>query len=111
MQQNVVQNDQEMAIATTASEAPNPIVPVNKENVAPENALIPFEPVFNENQEDPTNVPVPVQLTAPPVPVTLQQPMAHQNNSQVVTNQLRQAPVMFQGATFQNCTINLNVPQ
>lgn len=86
-----------------------PIVQVNKENVAPENALIPFEAVLNENLGDQQNLPVVIPSTVS-APVPLQQAIPPSNNH-VVTNQLRQAPVMFQGATFQNCTINLNVPQ
>lgn len=65
------------------------IIPNN--NVVPQNALIPFE--ANLNAEP--------MLPDPPA------------GSQVVTNnnQLKQAPILFSGATFNNCTINLNVPQ
>lgn len=68
-------------------------VMVNKENVLPEQALIPFDSNLNEHNNAQVAVPT------------------SQSNSQVVNNQLKQAPIMFQGATFSNCTINLNVPQ
>lgn len=70
----------------------------NNENVSPENALVPFEPNFDDK-------------TPPSMPLANITPNIGQSNNQVVTNQVRQAPVMFQGATFQNCTITLNVPQ
>lgn len=62
-----------------------------KENVTPQNAIIPFD----------SNLEVAQPVQATPI----------QNNSQVVKNQLKQAPMLFSGATFNNCTINLNVPQ
>lgn len=76
-----------------------PIMP-NKDNVPPEKALVPFEPNMDEKE-----------IAQPPVAPPVAAPTIGQSNNQVVTNQLRQAPVMFQGATFQNCTIHLNVPQ
>lgn len=82
---------------------PPPLFP-NNPNVVAENAIIPFEPIFDDNQNE--------------IQPALPQQMAHQmvqqpqqNNSQVVTNQVKQAPVLFQGATFHGCTINLQVPK
>lgn len=84
------------------AEAPNnmPSVPAveiipNKENVTPENAIIPFEADATEDR--------------------INQAMVPTNSNQVVTNtqnnQLKQAPILFSGATFNNCTITLNVPK
>lgn len=68
------------------------IVP-NKENVQPENAIIPFD--ANIQPADAVN-------------------LASTSSNQVVTNtqnnQLKQAPILFGGAIFNNCTINLNMP-
>lgn len=70
------------------------IIP-NKENVSPENAIVPFDANLQEVQSPEPNVPI-------------------STSNQVVTNtqnnQLKQAPVLFSGATFNNCTINLNMP-
>lgn len=74
--------------------APTAVQPAG--NIQPKDAIIPFEPNFNENPND-NNNPLPLLST--------------QNNNQVVNNQMRQAPIMFQGATFHNCTIQMNVPQ
>lgn len=108
--QNDTPNNVQEVVIPTANQASD--VVINKENVLPENALIPFAPVFQENKEI-TGIAPPAIPTPMPVQnqMSLQNQIPPQNNSQVVTNQLRQAPVMFQGATFQNCTINLSVPQ
>lgn len=87
--------------------APAPIAP-EKENITAENAVIPFHPNFTENcqnEENPTLAIAPQNGATPTLMTT-----TSTNNSQVVHNQLRQAPVMFQGATFNNCTITLQVP-
>lgn len=73
-----------------------PIIAPNKENVIPENALIPFESNLGDGDN---NASVPT--------VALLQATSNITNN----NQVKQAPVMFGGATFHNCTFNLNVPQ
>lgn len=70
-------------------------IPPNN-NILPENAVIPFKPHIVNNENNEVDIP-------PAIP-------NQQNNSQVV-NQLKQAPMLFSGATFNNCTIQLNVPQ
>lgn len=82
---------------------PAPQIIADNENVMPENAIIPFEAVLHENDNE-------LQPMLPQ-PGTASIQLAHQNNSQVITNQLKQAPILFQGATFHGCTINLQVPQ
>lgn len=73
------------------------IMPGNKENIQEENAIIPFEPNLNENDTH--------QVA----------PMAPADPTKVVTNTqnnlLKQAPILFGGATFNNCTINLQMLQ
>lgn len=76
----------------------NAPVMVEKENVLPQNAIIPFQPNFDEGNN------------AQMAPV-LAGPAPLQNNQVVNNNQLKQAPALFAGATFSNCTINLNIPQ
>lgn len=98
-----IENVQQQLQLPQAPPNPIPVVPQNKENVYPDNAIIPFEPQVNEN---PTIMPAMHGQIPVPAPH-----LASTNNSQVVTNQVRQAPVMFGGATFHNCTINMNVPQ
>lgn len=73
---------------------PMPPVAIPAENVTPANAVIPLQANLNDTTNNDT---VPVLST--------------QHNNQVVHNQMRQAPIMFQGATFHNCTIQMNVPQ
>lgn len=80
----------------------NPAIVQEKENVQPENAAIPFEHNIDEH---PNNAGA-VEVATPENQFTL-----IQNDSQVVNNQLCQAPMLFPGATFHNGTINLNVPQ
>lgn len=75
---------------------------INQENVLPENAVIPFEANLDHAPPEIAQmIPVPI---AAPVPANAQ-----------VTNQMnnlqKQAPVMFGGATFNNCTINFQMPQ
>ena len=66
----------------------------NVPNVNPDQAIIPLE----------ANIPLPnndAHIMMPSNPT--------QNTVQM--NQLRQAPVIFHEATFQNCNITLNMPQ
>lgn len=81
-----------LAIEATPVVNTDNAVDQQKENVQPENAIIPFEANIDDEHHQPSK------------PVAVQ-------NSQVVTNQLKQAPMLFGGATFHNCTINLNIPQ
>lgn len=67
------------------------------ENVLPENAIIPLEANLDEPQ--PT-----MQLQAALLPIPNSQ-INQQNNVQ------KQAPLMFGGATFNNCTFNFQMPQ
>lgn len=101
-----VQNDQNQLALPEPNANAVPLIIPNNENVLPQNALIPFAPQFDNNQ---AIIPA-VQVPQAPLAPTPQMQPTH-NSNQVVTNQLRQAPVMFQGATFSNCTINMNVPQ
>lgn len=94
------QQPQQLALPSTSNV--EMAVP-EKENRNPQNAIIPFEANLHNQQ------PPPIQGQIVP---TENPTMGNiQNNSQVVTNQLRQAPMLFSGATFNNCTINLQVPQ
>lgn len=68
------------------------IVP-NKENITPEKAIIPFDPNIDAQ------------------PCTASTSTANQVVSNTQNNQVKQAPILFSGATFNNCTIHLNVPQ
>lgn len=68
-----------------------------KENVIPENAIVPFEANFNDDDVHAAQDKEALVLST--------------QNNKVVNNQLKQAPVMFQGATFNNCTFHMNVPQ
>ena len=63
-------------------------------NVTEDNAIIPLESNFNE------------------ISKKVSQPVTTSNLVQNTQNQsFRQAPIMFQGATFTNCQITLNVPK
>lgn len=86
---------QPLAVALPTPPNPPEVVVNAAENVQPKDAIIPFEPNFDENKNDNNAMPI----------------VSTQNNNQVVHNQMRQAPIMFQGATFHNCTIHMNVPQ
>lgn len=66
----------------------------NKENVPERNAIIPFEANIDQQQVIGHNA----------------EPLAANNLTQ--NNQFqKQAPVMFGGATFNNCTFSFQMPQ
>lgn len=71
----------------------------NKENFQPENAIIPFEPNLNDDDNS-YEVLAPVAVNAPAT-----------SNQVVNNNQLKQAANIFAGATFNNCQITLNIPK
>ena len=63
-----------------------------KQNVTAENAIIPLEPNFDDEEDGNMMAKIPL-------------------SQNVVQNQLRQAANMFQNATFTNCTITFQMPK
>ena len=65
-----------------------------EENIADKTALIPLQPNFDEDKNEENAIEIPQKI------------VQHNQN-----NRLQQASNLFQGATFNNCTINLQMPK